>query len=504
MELKRIIARDTRSANEKAIALYGPDVLIISMQKVEGQTELIVAVDVEPVEAKSAPSPLASPAGEAMRPVPPAEGAAVIHPAGSPGSFARALEVAMVPGAASLNTASAETPTDTLSALSRRVQVEIPAENPAAPVRQQTQDTRDEPAAAAPLRVSRRAREDVSDLVSGWASRQVQSIDDQHDLHRSQETVELLRQEMAALRQEFMLSRKLMMYQGGQGLSPQVESVLAQLMDLGVPAALRTLFIDSLTECATASEARQTVADLLIGSLDRPAADAPVNGVHVLCGPSGSGKTMMVARLALALSRQNPEHRQAIISFSDAKSGAWSQLQVLAAQAGVDCYRAADESALEVLLQDLSDRHTVWIDTQGNDFMAQARRLQGQDLSVHAVLPVDAAWASVHKVLGARDVHWSSLLLTKMDEASHPWPLIKGLCESRLPVAGLCASNQPTQAMAMFDAAQLVELALAPLQTQELPPAKTRPERAQTAVPVKSEIKPARSRARPSHKALNG
>ena len=46
MELKRIIARDSRSANEKAIQLYGPDVLIISSQRVDQQTELIVAVDV--------------------------------------------------------------------------------------------------------------------------------------------------------------------------------------------------------------------------------------------------------------------------------------------------------------------------------------------------------------------------------------------------------------------------------------------------------------------------
>ena len=46
MELKRILARDTRSATEKAMALFGPDVLIISNHRVEGQTELIVALDV--------------------------------------------------------------------------------------------------------------------------------------------------------------------------------------------------------------------------------------------------------------------------------------------------------------------------------------------------------------------------------------------------------------------------------------------------------------------------
>ena len=45
MELKRILARDTRSANEKAMQLYGNDVLVISTQQVGDQTELIVAID---------------------------------------------------------------------------------------------------------------------------------------------------------------------------------------------------------------------------------------------------------------------------------------------------------------------------------------------------------------------------------------------------------------------------------------------------------------------------
>ena len=65
MELKRIIARDSRSANEKAIQMYGPDVLIISSQRVDQQTELIVAVDVASEAEQplaNAPSALTSPA----------------------------------------------------------------------------------------------------------------------------------------------------------------------------------------------------------------------------------------------------------------------------------------------------------------------------------------------------------------------------------------------------------------------------------------------------------
>ena len=41
MELKRILAKDARSANEKAVSLYGSEVMVISCNKVDNLTELI-------------------------------------------------------------------------------------------------------------------------------------------------------------------------------------------------------------------------------------------------------------------------------------------------------------------------------------------------------------------------------------------------------------------------------------------------------------------------------
>ncbi len=63
MELKRILARDTRSAMEQAIQVYGPDVLVISNHQVGGQTELVVAIEVameSPEPAATAVAPAAS------------------------------------------------------------------------------------------------------------------------------------------------------------------------------------------------------------------------------------------------------------------------------------------------------------------------------------------------------------------------------------------------------------------------------------------------------------
>jgi flagellar biosynthesis GTPase FlhF len=64
MELKRILARDTRTATEQAIALYGPDVLVISNHQVDGQTELVVALDVQP---EPAPAAVVAPAAPAFQ-----------------------------------------------------------------------------------------------------------------------------------------------------------------------------------------------------------------------------------------------------------------------------------------------------------------------------------------------------------------------------------------------------------------------------------------------------
>ena len=45
MELKRILARDSRTATAKAIELYGRDALIVSNERVNGQAEVIVDVN---------------------------------------------------------------------------------------------------------------------------------------------------------------------------------------------------------------------------------------------------------------------------------------------------------------------------------------------------------------------------------------------------------------------------------------------------------------------------
>jgi flagellar biosynthesis protein FlhF len=499
MELKRIIARDTRSANEKAIQMYGQDVLIISSHKVDNQIELVVAVETAPAAPMSAPvndfKPLA---------VLPSDESSRATPAPSGPAFSRVFEEHMVspadkPPADASQAAEHDMVMDALTALSRRV-VSQPS---AVPVTSSAPTSESQPVepvtASAPT--AQAAPVMSAEPVVPAALAPSEAV---HDFRRSQETVELLRQEMAALRQEFALSRQMAVWQGGLGLTPEIDQLWNQLLELGMPARLRSLLLDSVRNLQSVEEARGMVFQLLSGALKRPVAAVPQQGVHALCGPSGAGKTLMVVRLAKQAGLGLDPEQQAIISYCDQRPGAWSQLQVLAAQTGIECYKAGDAQTLKLLLDDLSSRKAIWIDTPGTDFLSHAQALHAAvpGAQLHAVLPVDATVTSVQKVLETSSMPWSSLMLSKFDEAAHPWPLIQGLCNSTLRVSLVSQGALLSQPSTGFDPEQLTEMALSPLGTMTMVTPKKKASRKRVS-PLESTPKEVVKRSRSTAKVLN-
>jgi flagellar biosynthesis protein FlhF len=438
MELKRIIARDSRSANEKAIQLYGPDVLIISSQRVDQQTELIVAVEVasEPVMALPA-EPLHQPDDQALN------GAEV-------GLFKADIEPSLAFSEVFHNANAQALPVRESAELKEEdfqtAQAGLMSRGMASP-------SQDVPRAQ-PLAVMPTA---LADPVVAQALH--------YEQQRSHEIVDMLRQEMAALRKEFALSRQMQPWQQTLGLSEDIQKLTMAMQEVGMPVALRSLLTDSIQEMETLDEAWPVIERLLVDAISQPTLAMPETGVHVLCGPSGSGKTSMLGRLAYAAAQSHGAEKQVMISFGDQRPGAWSQIQLLASQAGASCFRAADSTMLQTLLDELHGK-TIWIDTPGNDFAAHAQQmLQAHSgVKLHAVLPVDATVTSVQKILQNSDIRWSSLMLTKVDEAAYPWPLIKGLCDQSLPVSCMAEDSKINVPAFAFGAERLVALAIQPLQ----------------------------------------
>jgi flagellar biosynthesis protein FlhF len=409
MELKRILARDSRSANEKAIQLYGNDVLIISSQRLDNQIELIVATDVDPAVSPDADASLPNAASSS-------------HPK---------AQMPFVPFSQLLDEVNSEQ--------------EIGVSEDGLQEHQKNQTSSTAVSALPPVTNGER-------------------LNSAHESQRSLEIVDMLRQEMASLRKEFTLSRQMQPWQDGLRLSPDIQPLMQAMNEMGVPAALRALLTDSIQPLHSKDEAMEVMQRLLVTSLMRPDYELQPAVAHALCGPSGSGKTSMVGRLALASAQKLGPEKQAMVSFADHRPGAWAQMQLLASQSGVDCFRVSDAAMLNTLLEDLQGK-TVWIDTCGVDFGAQAAQLHLHCPQVfrHAVLPVDATVTSVRKILQKSAIPWASLMLSKMDEAAHPWALLQGLTENSLPVSGVAGDSRISTQAHGFDPAQLVALALSPM-----------------------------------------
>ena len=393
MELKRILARDARSANEKAIAQYGPDVLVISSSQVNGLTELIVAVDIPPLKPEEAEPFVKS-------------------------DLARPLQRESVQNFDVLLNQTLDH--------NKRAALERQATREPSP----TTPTRSPAAAANPV-AARSPQPEPAAVTSSAA------LADAQDAVRGREIVALVREEIASLRREFRLSQQIAGWQGGVSLAPALQPLRDALNEAPIPITLRALLLDGIQahqELAPALEALRQQLEHSMGTQRLPMPDA---GVHVFAGPSGGGKSLMVARLAQALARQHGSHAVMVISYHDHRAGAWSQSQLLHAQSGVDCFRATSPSALQLLLDEhVATRRVILIDTAGvqmNERLPEIRAL-GHAHQCHAVLPADASTTTLRRVFESPDTVWASLMLSKLDEASQPWALFQFLCERPLPL----------------------------------------------------------------------
>lgn len=462
MELKRILAKDARSANEKAIAQYGKHVLVISCSQVDGQTELIVAIDVA-ADAANKPQPRA----------------VQLHDTDSASALS-AKE--FMPFRAALEAVRAVVP----EAHAPQAITQNPAESSLKPNKARAeanpgpQPARDSMAWYMDEPVSESTSEEIAPVLQAAkrvAAKEIaaeQAQAEHVDAMRSREIVDLVRQEINALRTEFKLSRQVNTWQNTAELPAALGPLFEALQDSGMPATLRALVVDSVRDCEDIDSALQAMRTLLISALPAHATAAPERGVHALCGGSGAGKTLMAARLAHAASEHLATEDIALVSYNDHRAGAWSQMQMLAAQVGVECFRARDLDTLQLLLEELRSRSLVLIDTAGADFLRHASDLARLSdalldadqrlIQLHAVTAADSSVASLRRLVNTDGWRWHSLLLSKCDESTAPWPLIQTLCEQTLIPSATAQSNQVRSTTLPYSAENLVALGIAQLQ----------------------------------------
>jgi flagellar biosynthesis GTPase FlhF len=432
MELKRIIARDTRAANQKAVTLYGPDVLVISSSKVRGQTELIVAVDVPPISIEAA-------IAESFVP--------------SEKTYVLSKESSTEEAVVSKKSSSfGEVMEETISRQKRPTKNEKAAEGfvPAAALK-----------AKSPVDVAAAPEKAVASTQAIQAH--APTAHEERDTLRGREIVELVREELASLRKEFKLSQQ-MAWQGA-GLSRSLLPLRNALQEAAIPVALRALLIDSIQSFEDVEPAVEEIRRQLVHSMQQSSVGIPDTGVHVLAGPSGAGKSLMVARLAQHASVSVGAEQVAVISYSDQRAGAWNQAQLLSAQSGVDCFRATNATTLKLLLEEHGQRQFIIIDTPGVQMAERVAEIANMspDAQFHVVIPADASQSSLRRLLSTPQIQWQSLMISKMDEATQPWSLIQVLTEGHVGVSVASRGERLGEWTRQLQVEELVNVALSNL-----------------------------------------
>jgi flagellar biosynthesis protein FlhF len=245
------------------------------------------------------------------------------------------------------------------------------------------------------------------------------------------------------MRKELTLSDRLSSV-GGEITNEAMQPFADALSHSGLSISLQVMVADLINQSRETEDAIGTISTILGNNINNVNILDNMQDVHVLSGRSGSGKTVTCARLARQKALEYGENAVAVISFKDSRFGAWSQIQILCSQAGVDTFRAKNNDELKNILEELSDRRLVIIDTSGSDAASSIKSLSNllPEASYHLVLPADSSEGGVRSSISASQDVWESIIITRLDGDVQPWPIINVLVDQDIPVSLI--TNSPS------------------------------------------------------------
>ena len=424
MELQRVLAADSRSAMEKVIQLYGNDALVVSNKKAKDQTEIIVAID------------LAAQSDEALNElqVPRLQEPRVAL--GDMPSFDDVMESQIFRSTGD-NTEQTKLPEDLTAQL----------------IEEFTEDTNEQFKRELERQVSVEQQTDDNRLA------------EDRDNLKAREIVDLVKQELAVMRNEFKLAQQLDAWSGMHSVADEMRPLIEAFNETGMPIGLRALVTDTINQNADMTDALNAINDVLGNSIPDMNLLDDMQGIHVIAGGSGSGKTLMAGRLAKQGALLHGEHQVAIISFNDNRFGAWNQSQLVGAQAGVETFRANSTEMLEQLLQELEDRKLIIVDTPGEDVESHSNSLLQllPDAQAHLVIAADASEASVKRYLRPQGIEWHSVMLSRLESGVYPWAVINSLLNKETPISVAAAEPSIVDPATPINGHALAQHALAHL-----------------------------------------
>ena len=250
---------------------------------------------------------------------------------------------------------------------------------------------------------------------------------------------------------------------------PAQARLTQKLLDCGFSPALIRRLADGMGPEVTDEMAWAAhVLERNLHSADREPALEDQGGVFALVGATGVGKTTTTAKLAAAFATRYGAAHLGLITLDAYRVGAHEQLRAYGRILGVPVHTAHDRASLEDLLDLLSAKKMVLIDTAG---MAQrdTRTRELLDMlahqSIHKLLVVNSAaqGETIEDVLVAyRASACRGIVLSKMDEAVKLGPALDALIRHKLTVLGVANGQRVPEDWHRLSSHALIHRALHP------------------------------------------
>lgn len=249
--------------------------------------------------------------------------------------------------------------------------------------------------------------------------------------------------------------------------NPRQAELSQRLLDSGLSPALIRKLVASLP--AETTDEMAWAASVLERNVITDEGEPPIEdqgGVYALIGSTGVGKTTSTAKIAAAFATKHGAANLGLITLDAYRVAAHEQLRTYGRILGVPVHTAHDRASLEDLLDLLSAKKLVLIDTAG---MAQrdarTRELMEmlQHRSIQKLLVVNAAaqGETVEDVMAAYGASsCRGVIISKLDEAVKLGPALDALIRHKAKVVGVANGQRVPEDWHRLSAQALVQRAL--------------------------------------------
>jgi flagellar biosynthesis protein FlhF len=249
--------------------------------------------------------------------------------------------------------------------------------------------------------------------------------------------------------------------------SPQRASLTQKLLDAGFSPALIRKLVEALpADCADEAAWAAGVFERNLQAAESEPALEEVGGTYALIGATGVGKTTTTAKIAAAFATRHGSGNLGLITLDAYRVGAQEQLRTYGRILGVPVHTAHDRASLEDLLDLLSAKSMVLIDTAG---MAQrdARTRELLEMlshrSIQRLLVVNAAaqGETIDDVMiSYHAATCRGVVLSKIDEAVKLGPALDAAIRHRLKVVGVANGQRVPEDWHRLSSQALVQRAM--------------------------------------------